>query len=157
TTRDLVSETIEIDGIPLRFVDTAGIREAFDEAEAIGVAKSLEAAAESDLALLVLDGSVGLNGEDLELIAKLSRLDKLIVVVNKSDLAVRMTDTELRPYFDTRSNRDGPVVFVSALRKEGIERLRQSILEAALPAVSGGRETQCLTNLRHEQEVKRSA
>ena len=56
TTRDLVSETADLDGIPIRFVDTAGVRQAFDEAESIGIRKSYEAAADSDLALVVLDG-----------------------------------------------------------------------------------------------------
>ena len=156
TTRDLVSETVEIEGIPLRFVDTAGIREAYDEAEAIGVRKSFEAAAESDLALLVLDGSATLAAEDRQLLEKLGALDKLIVVVNKCDLPSRLSGEDLqdglRPPSDA-SNRPVPILFVSALQGEGIEPLRKAILEAAVPALAGDREAQFLTHLRHQQHV----
>src|SRR3990172_8396510 len=71
TTRDLVSETVEIEGIPLRFVDTAGMRQAYDEAESIGIRKAYEAAADSDLALAVLDGSTALAPEDRHLLHRL--------------------------------------------------------------------------------------
>jgi len=156
TTRDLVSETAEVEGIPLRFVDTAGIREAFDEAEAIGVRKSMEAAAESDLTLLVLDGSADLATEDRNLLAKLAALDKLLVVVNKCDLPARLTkqglDAELRGGLNAES-KPPPVLFVCALRREGIGPLRRAILEAALPALSGNREAQFLTNIRQERLV----
>ena len=156
TTRDLVSETVEIEGIPLRFVDTAGIREAFNEAETIGVRKSLEAATESDLALVVLDGSMELGAEDRQLMEKLGALDKLVMVVNKSDLPGRLKLDELQtilPKSSSVSNQQAPIVSVSALRGEGIGELRHAILEAALPALSGHREAQFLTNLRHEQLV----
>ncbi|MBI3934896.1 MAG: tRNA uridine-5-carboxymethylaminomethyl(34) synthesis GTPase MnmE [Acidobacteria bacterium] len=156
TTRDLVSETTEIEGIPLRFVDTAGIREAFDEAEAIGVRKSLEAAAESDLALVVLDGSTNLAPEDRQLLEKLGSLDKLLVVVNKSDLPARLRREELEVFLGHHSPASeayAPIVLVSALRQEGMGQLRQAILDAALPALSGGREAQFLTNLRQQQLV----
>jgi tRNA modification GTPase len=159
TTRDLVAETVEIEGIPLRFVDTAGVREAFDEAEAIGVRKSLEAAAESDLAVLVLDGSAALAAEDVGLIERLMALDKLLLVVNKSDLPARFSEAELKASLGHGAlSRDKapPIVSVSALRQEGIARLRDVILEAALPALSGGREMQYLTNLRHEGLVNQA-
>src|SRR5438552_12743541 len=64
TTRDLVSETVSIGGIPVRLVDTAGIRHALDEAESIGIRKSMEALADADLVLVVLDSSVSLAAED---------------------------------------------------------------------------------------------
>ena len=157
TTRDLVSETVEIRGIPLRFVDTAGVREAFDEAEAIGVRKSFEAAADSDLALLVLDGSAALATEDRDLIERLRTLDKLLVVVNKSDLARGLSEVELSATLrNAAGDRSRPVVKVSALRQEGVERLREVILGEALPALSGGREMQVLTNLRHRNLVSQA-
>jgi tRNA modification GTPase len=163
TTRDLVSETVEIEGIPLRFIDTAGVREAFDEAEAIGVRKSFEAAAESDLALLVIDGSAALAAEDRELIERLRALDKLLVVVNKNDMPSRWREAELRGCLENGAgtpkginDKARPIVAVSALRQEGIARLREVILEAALPALSGGREVQYLTNLRHQALVSQA-
>jgi tRNA modification GTPase len=161
TTRDLVSETTEIAGVPLRFVDTAGVREAFDEAEAIGVRKSFEAAADSDLALLVLDGSATLADEDRQLLSRTVPLGKLLVVVNKSDLAPLLTREALHEEFSrlaeaNNGDRLPPVVFVSALRREGIEELRQAIVSTALPALSGSQESQFLTNVRQERLVRDS-
>jgi tRNA modification GTPase len=159
TTRDLVAETVEIGGIPLRFVDTAGVRHAFDEAESIGVRKSLEAAADSDLALLVLDGVSELAAEDRDLLARLGALDKLLLVVNKCDLPLRLSQSALEMELAQLrgTTRDGkrstPIRFVSALKQEGIEELRQSILQVAAPALSGGRESQFLTNIRQERLV----
>ena len=71
TTRDLVSETVAIGGIPVRLVDTAGIRLALDEAESIGIKKSMEALSEADLVLVVLDGSQIASDEDRELLIRL--------------------------------------------------------------------------------------
>ncbi|HWP85947.1 MAG TPA: tRNA uridine-5-carboxymethylaminomethyl(34) synthesis GTPase MnmE [Terriglobia bacterium] len=155
TTRDLVAETVELGGVPLRFVDTAGIRDAYDEAEAIGVRKSMEAAAESDLALLVLDGSAELTGEDCRLLEKLGARAELLLVVNKCDLPLRLTEEQLRGV-SGGAGRPVRTVFVSALRREGIEGLRKAILEAALPALSGDRDTQFLTSLRQQQLVSQS-
>ena len=150
TTRDLVSETVDLEGIPMRFVDTAGVRRAFEEAEAIGVRKSYEAAADSDLALLVLDGSEDLTAEDSDLLGRLAALGKLLPVVNKSDLPQRL-DRKALAAQDSR-----PVCTVSALKREGIGELRRAILETTAPALAGDRESQFLTNARQEQLIRES-
>ena len=150
TTRDLVSETVDLEGIPMRFVDTAGVRRAFEEAEAIGVRKSYEAAADSDLALLVLDGSEDLTAEDRDLLGRLAALGKLLPVVNKSDLPQRL-DRKALAAQDSR-----PVCTVSALKREGIGELRRAILETTAPALAGDRESQFLTNARQEQLLRES-
>ncbi len=82
TTRDLVSETVAIGGIPVRLVDTAGIRHALDEAESIGVPKSMEALADADLVLVVLDASEELTTKDDELLAQAAQRSA-IMVANK--------------------------------------------------------------------------
>ena len=199
TTRDLVSETVELEGVPLRFVDTAGIRQAFDEAESIGVRKSYEAAADSDLALLVLNGAEDLTTEDRDLLARLYPLGKLLLVVNKCDLPLRLSREQLieevrklelepsepraacpacpdpveagrrelaegsasgpsQPAAETKPERDitPPTLLVSALERKGIEELRRAILETALPALAGERESQFLTNVRQERLVRES-
>ena len=162
TTRDLVSETVEIGGLPLRFVDTAGIREAFDEAEAIGIRKSYEAAADSDLALIVLDSADELTQEDRDLLARLAPLGKLLVVLNKSDLPRRIErETVIREIGNCATGRDSPgdsvpVLAVSALRREGIAELRRAILETAAPALAGASESQFLTNVRQERLLRES-
>ncbi|MBI4465129.1 MAG: 50S ribosome-binding GTPase, partial [Acidobacteria bacterium] len=165
TTRDLVSETMELEGNPLRFVDTAGVRQAFEEAESIGVRKSYEAAADSDLALLVLDGSHDLTPEDHDLLGRLYPLGKLLLVVNKCDLPLRLSAETLReelasleqePSTVAAYNGSVPILFVSALKQEGIEALRQAILETAAPALAGNRESQLLTNIRQEKLAEES-
>src|ERR1700730_9270515 len=86
TTRDLVTETVAIGGIPVKLVDTAGIRHALDEAESIGIHKSMEALADADLVLVVLDGSQPASDEDEPLLAQVGQRTA-IVVENKADLA----------------------------------------------------------------------
>src|SRR5271154_493109 len=85
TTRDLVSETVAIGGIPIQLVDTAGIRQALDEAESIGIRKSMEALADADLVLVVLDASQPATDEDRELMRQVEGRPA-IVVENKADL-----------------------------------------------------------------------
>ncbi len=168
TTRDLVSETVEIAGIPLRFVDTAGIRQAFDEAESIGIRKSQEAAADSDLTLLVIDGTAcaasrdgSLAADDQALLQRLAAAGKLLVVINKCDLPLPISRPELTNQIVTaamqltsaKSADKLSVQFVSALDGTGIAELRRAILTQADPALAGQRETQLLTNLRHQQAV----
>ena len=85
TTRDLVSETVAIGGLPVRLVDTAGIRRALDEAESIGVRKAMEALADADLVLVVLDASQPATTEDADLLSELKERP-VIVVENKCDL-----------------------------------------------------------------------
>ena len=85
TTRDLVTETVAIGGIPVKLVDTAGIRQALDEAESIGIRKSMEALADSDLVLVVLDASQMATAEDEKLLSQVDHRRR-IVVANKSDL-----------------------------------------------------------------------
>jgi tRNA modification GTPase len=85
TTRDVLTETISLDGVPLCFVDTAGVRTTRDPVESIGVTKTFEALAETDLALIVLDGSRPLDENDQKVLEKASSVPHLIVI-NKADL-----------------------------------------------------------------------
>ena len=145
TTRDLVSETVAIAGIPVKLVDTAGIRTALDEAEAIGIRKSKEALADADLVLVVLDASQAETAEDEELL-RLAENRPVIVVGNKCDL---------------RSSGQSPVasgqrVLASAVTGEGIAQLREEILrhiggEGGVQAESG-----LLTNVRHQGLIQDS-
>jgi tRNA modification GTPase len=92
TTRDLVAETANLGGIPLRFMDTAGIREALDEVEKLGVERTFSAIADSDLRLLVVDASEPWTEDDALLLEKLRPLGALLVALNKSDLPPQVTD-----------------------------------------------------------------
>ncbi len=139
TTRDLVSETVALGGIPVRLVDTAGIRSASDEAESIGVKKSYEALADADLVLVVLDLSQPPAAEDQRLIDAVQGRPA-ILVGNKSDLGRQ------------EAARDG-LVRTSALTGEGIEQLRQQILSHAAGQSGPQQETGFLTSIRHQALV----
>jgi tRNA modification GTPase len=155
TTRDLVTETVALGGIPVRVVDTAGVREALqhealDEAEHIGIRKSMEALADADLVLVVLDSGAGLTGVDRELLADVAGR-AAIVVQNKADLV----GGELPERAATTPESRLPVVRTSALTGEGIAELRAEILRTVRGgAVEDGGAM--LTNLRQQVQVQAS-
>src|SRR5271165_1385524 len=123
TTRDLVSETVSIGGIPVRLVDTAGIRKALDEAESIGIRKSMEALADADLVLVVLDASQEATHEDEELLRH-AEGRPTIVVGNKCDLR----GSDQWSVVSGQSSIVPARVRASALTGEGIGELRAEIL-----------------------------
>jgi len=146
TTRDLVSETVAIGGIPVKLVDTAGIRRALDEAESIGIRKSMEALADADLVLVVLDSSQQLADEDNELLSQVAGRPA-IAVENKSDMRgcqFSVLSSEL------------PRVRTSATTGEGIPELRKEILRHVAGEAGVQAETGFLTNLRHQERVRES-
>src|SRR5207245_968787 len=142
TTRDLVTETVALGGIPIKLIDTAGIRPSTDEAESIGIRKSYEALSEADLVLVVLDSTRELSQEDQELIGACSGR-RALAVANKSDLAGLPTP-----------NVNGFKVFrTSAVTGEGIDALRGEILSTIAGHSGGEQETGFLTNVRHQRLV----
>ena len=141
TTRDLVTERVSLEGVPVELIDTAGLRESIDEAESLGIAKSREAMAEADVVLLVLDATVPHHQDDEATIATLAARTFLIVI-NKNDLAPAAS-SESRAYAALRT---------SALTGAGIRELRHAIL-SLLTGGSMGAETPLLTNLRQQQSV----
>ena len=159
TTRDLVAESASVGGIPLRFVDTAGIRETTEEAERLGVERSFQAIADSDLRLLVLDASEPWTEEDAGLLARVRPLGPLLVACNKSDLPARLTEGDIRRHISDETPVAGApleTVRTSALTGEGVPQLRDKILTLAAPADGAGGEGEFLTNLRHQQLIKDS-
>ncbi|HET9741997.1 MAG TPA: tRNA uridine-5-carboxymethylaminomethyl(34) synthesis GTPase MnmE [Terriglobales bacterium] len=148
TTRDLVTETVSLSGIPVRLIDTAGIRSASDEAEEIGIRKSYEALADADLVLIVTDsGPEQVNPDDKQLLQAAEGRTR-ILVHNKSDLRRKSQNgTE-------GESHDLPWVSTSAMRGEGINDLRQMILAEIGGAAQ--QETGFLTNLRHRKLIEES-
>jgi tRNA modification GTPase len=144
TTRDLVTETVAIGGIPVKLVDTAGLRHALDEAESIGIRKSREALADADLVLVVLDSSQPVSPEDNELIGQMHGRPA-ILVENKSD--IRSSQFSL-PSFQTART--------SAISGEGIPELRDQILRQVGGQNGVQREAGFLTNVRHRNLVRQS-
>jgi tRNA modification GTPase len=141
TTRDTLNEQINLNGVPILLTDTAGVREATERIEIMGVERSHQAMADADLLLVVLDGCVDPSPEDLEIIDKESGIRK-IVVLNKSDLPTfrdRLT-TELRLQV--------PVVEIAAKTGAGLEALRGALLEP-LGVLNAGESGLLITDARH--------
>ena len=154
TTRDLVTEDVSIGGIPVRLVDTAGIREAVDEAESIGIRKSMEALADAELVLLLLDASQPFDATERELLEDVAGR-RAILAVNKSDLAGeaavadKLSAIKALPLLSPL-----PAVATSCRNGAGIEELRQEILHQ-LGGATGEVETP-LTSLRQHECLRRS-
>jgi len=140
TTRDTLEETLIIKGVPFVLVDTAGIAASEDPVERIGVARSRQAMIEADLVLLVVDGHTPPSAEELFLAEEMGAV-KAIVICNKSDLL---------PHCDyTNFLATVPHIPISALTGDGLEELRQGMVDATIGTVleSGGA---LVTNPRHE-------
>ncbi len=137
TTRDTVSESAEIRGIPVRFVDTAGIRAGENKVEELGIERSFEAMADADLVLVVLDLSAPLEQSDLDILERAEKHGRVLVVGNKRDLP-RLLDSsrECTP--------------VCALSGAGIGELGGRIVETLSPAGAEHQESGFITSVRHE-------
>ncbi|MGH9528532.1 MAG: tRNA uridine-5-carboxymethylaminomethyl(34) synthesis GTPase MnmE [Terriglobales bacterium] len=145
TTRDLVTETVAIGGIPVHLIDTAGIRRALDEAESIGIRKSFEALADADLILIVLDSTQKTEEEDRELLSN-AKGRRAVIVENKSDLSAES--------LFVASNL--PRVRTSAATGAGITELRAEILRHIRGDTAPQTETGFLTSARHQSLVNDS-
>lgn len=141
TTRDLVSEATSIEGIPVKLVDTAGIREGQDRVESLGVERSYQAIADADLTLIVLDLSAQFDDEAKALIDKL-RNRRPLLVGNKSDLTQNWGAVGL--------------IRVSALTGEGIQELKREILNRLAPGGLTAPESGEITSIRHEALLRES-
>ena len=146
TTRDLVTETADVDGLRLELVDTAGVRETTDEVESEGVARARRSWTTADLVLIVLDMSRPLDEDDVNLLHETGGTPRL-VVANKSDLPAAWRGAELA----------APLVIVSSKTGDGLDTLRGEIraaLEGANPATA--RDTAAVTNVRHAALLERA-
>ena len=147
TTRDPVTERISLDGIPLELVDTAGLREAEEEAEQMGIARSREALADAALVLVVLDATQPLNVEEHSLLAAVAGRPA-VFAINKCDLAA----TDAVGAHQKATGASGiDTMATSALTGQGIAALRARILTLATGGAAS--EPGMLTNLRHQQAI----
>lgn len=132
TTRDVLDERLSFDGVPVRLIDTAGIREATDRAEQIGVDRALDEMRRADVQLVLLDGSAPLTAEDKTLIETTENGIPRILVVNKCDLP-RQTDY-------------AGAISISAKTGQGLEELKREVLRLAAPQDA---DCNAITNERH--------
>ncbi len=147
TTRDTIEEFININGIPLKLIDTAGIRDSNDEVEKIGINKSIKEANDADLIIAIFDASKPLSREDLEIL-KLIKDKKVIILLNKTDLPQKIdqNDEKLR---DITKN----IIKISALNKKGIEDLYTKISEMFNLNEINLNDDILITNIRHKKII----
>ena len=150
TTRDTIEEFVTINGIPLNLVDTAGIREASDEVEKIGVEKSIKQANDADLIIAIFDSSKNLTDEDLEIL-ELIKNKKSIILLNKSDLNAKINENDSR-FTDITDN----IIKISALNKTGIDLLYEKISNMFnLNEINLDNDI-LITNIRHKNIISKS-
>lgn len=146
TTRDVLEEQINLDGITLNLVDTAGIRDTDDIVEKIGVDRAKQYADSADLIIYVIDSSTELDDNDFSIIDILK--DKnAIVLLNKSDLSTITTEDIVKKYLDK------PVIYISAKDRMGIDELESKISEMFLHGQVSFNDEVYITNIRHKNSL----
>jgi len=147
TTRDTIEEFIQINGIPLNIIDTAGIRDTDDIVEKIGVDRTKEFAKEADLIIYVVDGSTDLDDNDRAIIEMIQEKNA-IVLINKTDLAHVVTETGIKAYLDK------PVIEISAKEETGIEQLEQQLKEMFFGGQIAYNDEIYITSARHKAALE---
>ncbi len=147
TTRDVIEEFVNIKGIPLKIVDTAGIRETDDIVEKIGVEKSRESFSTADLVIMVLDASRKLAEEDIEILESLKN-KKTIVLLNKIDLKPEIEIEKIKEYVNEED-----IIEISALKHQGIEELHDKIEAMVYQGSVKNSSNLMITNSRHKDAL----
>ena len=143
TTRDTIEEYVNVRGVPLQLIDTAGIRETDDVVEKIGVERSRKALKEADFVLLLLNQSEILQEEDIRLLETTKGM-KRIILFNKTDLPSKLSKEDIAPYANEEE-----IVTTSMLNKEGIDQLEEKIAGYFFQGQMNERDATYLSNTRH--------
>ena len=143
TTRDTIEEYVNVRGVPLQLIDTAGIRETDDVVERIGVERSRKALNEADFVLLILNQSEELMDEDLRLLEQTKDF-KRIILLNKTDLPTKIDMDKVKEFVT-----DSEIVTTSMLKKEGIDQLEEKIADYFFQGQMNERDATYLSNTRH--------
>ncbi|GAA4076853.1 tRNA uridine-5-carboxymethylaminomethyl(34) synthesis GTPase MnmE [Amphibacillus indicireducens] len=150
TTRDVIEEYVNIRGVPLRLIDTAGIRETEDIVEKIGVERSRQALKEADLILLVLNNNETLSDQDRQLFELVNDLE-LIVLINKTDLAEKLDRNEVEQLATGH-----PIVSTSLIEEQGIDDLEEAIASLFFAGQLESDDISYVSNVRHIQLLKQA-
>ena len=150
TTRDVIEEVINVEGLPLKIIDTAGIRKTEDMIEKIGVEKTHNSLKNSDLVIFMLDVSQGLTEEDINIYKSIK--DKpLIVAVNKTDLPQKIDQAKIDEFFS-----DHPLLWISVKNEEGLKDLKDAIVNEVFEEEISDSGDVLITQVRHENALKRA-
>ncbi|MGE5380953.1 MAG: tRNA uridine-5-carboxymethylaminomethyl(34) synthesis GTPase MnmE [Methylocystaceae bacterium] len=153
TTRDTIEDNIEIKGIPIRLIDTAGIRAAGDQIEEMGIKRSRNAITGADLVIVVLDIGAGLTGEDKDIIMLIKEERKrAIFLVNKLDLPEHKINQEQITELETM----GTVITASVKEDQGIEELIDTVYKLGIGTDFTQREPEFLANMRQKDALERT-
>ncbi|MET3683829.1 tRNA modification GTPase [Alkalibacillus flavidus] len=150
TTRDVIEEYVNVRGVPLRLIDTAGIRETEDIVEKIGVERSRQALQDADLILLVLNGNEPLTEEDRALFEAARDLD-VIVIVNKTDLEQQINMDDVNEVAQ-----GAPVITTSLIEEQGIDELEQAIADTFFDGEVDQGDLTYVSNVRHIQLLEQA-
>ena len=149
TTRDTIEEFVNINGIPLKLIDTAGIRETENEVEKIGIEKSIKYAKEADLVILIIDGSKDLSKEDIEIL-NIVNPKKTIIILNKIDLEQKIDENT------SEIVKFNNIIKISALKKEGIDKLYEKINDLFNFNQINVDNDIVITNERHKIQIQKA-
>jgi len=150
TTRDTIEEYIDVEGVPVRIIDTAGIRDNAEEVEEMGIRRARQQMEQADLVLFMVDLAAGISAADRQLFAALCH-KPVILVANKMDL--RPEEASLLQEFEEHSIAQ---VFISAKKQQGISELKQAIFKAVIGRKEQWEEEGCAPNLRHKNALIRA-
>ncbi|SDL15478.1 tRNA uridine-5-carboxymethylaminomethyl(34) synthesis GTPase MnmE [Natronincola ferrireducens] len=150
TTRDVIEEHLNIRGIPLKIIDTAGIRETEDIVEKIGVEKSKEFFNKADLIIFMLDISTELTKEDLQIMELLQK-KKALILVNKIDLPQRVDLKEIKELIE-----DKKIIKISLVEEKGLEAVEEAIEELVYRGEIKAKDRLLVTNVRHKNSLERA-
>lgn len=143
TTRDVIEEFVNVKGVPLRLIDTAGIRETDDEVERIGVTRSKKAIDEAELVLLVFDQSQELTDADFEMM-RLTENKERLVLLNKMDLPQKLNVDTLLEKVDPKS-----IISLSITENTGLEEIEKAITDLFFAGKTGEKDATYISNIRH--------
>ncbi|QEK13530.1 tRNA uridine-5-carboxymethylaminomethyl(34) synthesis GTPase MnmE [Crassaminicella thermophila] len=150
TTRDIIEEFVSIKGIPLKIVDTAGIRETEDIVEKIGVERSKEFFNKADLVIFVLNASEPLTDEDKQ-IMELLKNRQTIILMNKTDLPMVLDEENIRKILPNKK-----IIKISVLEGKGLKELEDTIVEMVYGGEVRQKEVSFVTNVRHKDALERA-
>ncbi len=150
TTRDIIEEYVNLKGIPLRVIDTAGIRQTDDLVESIGVEKARKHMADADLVLFMLDAAKPLSRDDRDILDVI-RDKKVIVLINKTDLEIRLDLQEITKEFNK-----WPIIYMSIIEDKGLDVLEDTIIDTVFAGDIKSGDRIMLTRIRHENCLKRA-